>query len=83
MNTPKPKRELCIIACLFCRNPNFRTWAANKSGLVLSEGEAKQFILDTCGVKSRNELDTNEAAGKLFHEKVRAPFLAWQEALTW
>lgn len=45
-----------------------------------NEGTAKAFILNTCGITSRNELDTNPKAAQVFHEAVRTPFLDWKEA---
>lgn len=75
-------RDLCIIACVFCRAPQFWQWADfNSPAVIASADAAKDFILTTCQVKSRVDLDTNEAAGQRFHDLVRAPFLAWKESL--
>ena len=75
-------RDLCIMACVFCRDPQFWQWADIDSQHVIASADAaKTFILDKCQVQSRNELDTNEAAGQRFHTLVRAPFLAWKESL--
>lgn len=75
-------RDLCIMACVFCRDPQFWQWADfNSPAVIASADAAKVFILTTCQVKSRNELDTDEAAGQRFHTLVRAPFLAWKESL--
>lgn len=75
-------RDLCIMACVFCRDPQFWAWADINSNYVIdSANAAKQFILDKCQVKSRNELDSNEAAAQRFHILVRAPFLAWKDYL--
>lgn len=72
------KRELCIMACVFCRDPLFRKWMS-RDGPSINENAAKGIILGVCGVKSRNELDTNPEAAARFHELVRKPFLAWKE----
>ena len=75
-------RDLCIMACVFCRDPQFWQWADfNNPSVIASANAAKDFILNTCQVKSRVELDTNEAAGQRFHDLVRAPFLAWKASL--
>ena len=78
-------RDLCIMACVFCRDPQFQEWCttpAEKAAGWDREEVAKQFILRLCGVLSRNELDTNPEAAKRFHELVRKPFLEWKEANT-
>lgn len=83
-------RELCIMACVFCRDPQFQSWASNeasKIGMVVetcrlpsrNEVYSKAFILHVCGVTSRNELDSNPAAAQRFHDLVRKPFLEWKE----
>ena len=73
-------RDLCIIACIFCRDSQFHQWLAETAGLTKPrDGQAKAFILRVCSISSRNELDTNPDAAYLFHELVRKPFLAWKE----
>lgn len=77
----RPTRELCVMACCFCRDRQFWAWIRelDGTGFDFDERDAKSFILIVCGVKSRNELDTNPEAAKLFHDQVRTPFLAWKE----
>ena len=66
--TPKP-RKLSQIAGALCNDPNFRAWASHTYGDPFPDAEAAaQLIRDTCGVASRRDLDTNEAAAKLFKE---------------
>lgn len=73
-------RELCIMACVFCRDPLFRNFVSQKlGGQYCSESQAKAFILTQCQVTSRNELDTNPEAAKRFHDHIRVPYLAWRE----
>lgn len=82
-------RELCIMACVFCRDPAFHRWISEELSLIPSyrdtsmigpgEAGAKQFILMACEIRSRNELDTNPLAATRFHEMIRKPFLAWKE----
>lgn len=74
-------RELCIMACAFCRYRDFREYLQeiDPQHEPWTEGGAKEFILAACQVKSRNELDSNPAAAQRFHELIRQPFLAWRE----
>lgn len=78
------KRDLCIMACVFCKEPAFQAWVhtqmsgCRNDGCKGSEAEAKAFILKTCDVKSRNDLDRDPAAAERFHELVRKPYLAWK-----
>lgn len=78
----KPTRELCIMACCFCRELRFQQWIFQQTDrtVYIDEDGAKAFIVTACVVKSRNELDTNPEAAQRFHEHVRIPFLAWKEA---
>ena len=64
---------LCILACRWCKDPEFREFAQ-----VESEDAAKRWILLTCQIDSRKELDSLPYAGPLFHEFVREPFMAWK-----
>lgn len=85
-------RDLCIMACIFCREPEFQKWAGAQARAqrwlfigdvdmkVDDDRMAKRFILSQCQVKTRNELDTNPDAAQRFHELVRKPFLEWKEA---
>lgn len=70
-------RELCIMACVFCKSAEFRDWLAH-GGEPVTEAEAKAVVLDVCKVDSRNALDTDPIAAELFHELVRKPFLDWK-----
>lgn len=83
-------RELCIMACVFCRDPLFQEWAIEQvmdqrlalvgcQLTVLNEPVAKAFILHVCEVSSRNDLDVDEDAAQRFHILVRKPFLEWKE----
>lgn len=74
-------RELCIMACSFCRLPDFLTYlqSIDPAAEVWTEGAAKQFILAACEVSSRSDLDRDAEAARRFHERVRAPFIAWRE----
>lgn len=80
-------RQLCVMACAFCRDPLFfdwllslttadgrplQVWAPNAAG-------AKAFILHICEIDSRADLDFDIVAAKRFHERVRIPFVTWKE----
>lgn len=77
-------RELCIMACCFCRDPQFHAWLGRleteRTGetIVFGEESAKAFILASCNVSSRSDLDTNPKAAERFHTLVRKPFLEWK-----
>lgn len=87
----KPNRDLCIMACVFCRDPLFQRWVKMQRDVVQlpcfgkgaplgGEALAKEYILARCGVASRNDLDRHPVAAGLFHQHIREPFLAWKEA---
>lgn len=74
-------RELCIMACVFCRDLQFRVWLSQREGQgrPFSEHEAKHVIMAACQIGSRNELDTNPEAAQRFHDQIRTPYLEWRE----
>ena len=77
--------ELCIMACTFCADPRFFDWVDDRfmpagEFMVRTEAEAKQFILETCDIGSRKELDSSAPAASLFHNEIRKPFMAWRAA---
>lgn len=60
---------LCWLAIGYGPQPEFRDFFH-----VSDEAAAKEFILRTCGVASRKDLDTNSEAADRFHRYVRKPF---------
>ena len=40
---------------------------------------ARHALLVICGIESRKDLDTDPAAAKKLHERVRRPYAAWRE----
>jgi len=40
---------------------------------------AAEYIRTLCGIASRADLDHNAHALYLFHQRIRKPFVAWQE----
>lgn len=75
----KPARDLCIMACVFCRDPVFWAWL-NQAGIACqTSDDAKDAVLDLCAVASRSHIDTDPAAAQRFHQLVRAPFVFWRQ----
>lgn len=88
---PPAKRErmapLCEWAVKACSDKNFQDWASHQHEagggqfkFTSLQEEAKGVILSLCGVASRKELDTDPAAAKRFHERVRLPYQQWLES---
>lgn len=75
-------RDLCIMACVFCRDVAFHNYLASLAPDAgrFDEEEAKDFITGICGIESRSQLDKDPAAAAKFHELVRLPFVAWKDA---
>lgn len=77
--------QLCVMACAFCADPRFFDWVDERfmpagEFMERTETEAKQFILETCGIESRKELDVNKDAAARFHQEIRMPFMTWKAA---
>lgn len=68
--TKQPIGALCRLAVQLCDDALFLDFI----GAVDSE-HAKDFILNSCGILSRKELDTNPEAAKIFHREFRQPFV--------
>lgn len=75
----KPSRELCIMACAFCRDPLFWAWLTEAHVTCSDAERAKTWILFTCGATSRKQLDTEQNTAQRFHQLVRAPFVLWRQ----
>lgn len=73
--------QLCVMACTFCEDANFRHWVSMLDGCCNTAEEAKQFILFVCGVTSRKYLDFNKEAAQKFHSQIREPYLQWKQQL--
>jgi hypothetical protein len=80
--------ELCRWTAIRCEEPAFAAWlesaypaiwAEHFPGLPANEAAA-ECVRNLCGVASRRELDTNEAAAALLHSNVRKPYAAWLKA---
>lgn len=64
---------LCREACDYCAMPAFHEWMG-----AANDDDAKAYILDLCGIKSRKDLDMNERAHDAFVSSIRLPFMRWQ-----
>jgi hypothetical protein len=82
LNVPTPEKigPLCRLACNFCKSQKFRDWLAFFEYQLFDEAEAKIWLLTTCEIQSRKDLDTDTKAAKKFHSRVRRPFMAWHDA---
>jgi len=66
----KPKGgALAKLAGQLCQQEAFQIWMC-----VHDANEAADSIRSMCGIESRAELDHNEAAANLFHQKIRIPY---------
>ena len=68
---------LCRLACQFCQSPDFQDWVSSFEYECINEELAKHFILTTCGIDSRKELDTDKQAEATFHSEIRLPYMKW------
>lgn len=85
------KRErmgpLCEWAVMRCGEVDFQNWAATICRHPGYEEPAhraalaRRIVCTLCGITSRKELDTDPAAAKALHDKVRRPYMAWLESL--
>lgn len=81
-NTYRDLGPICREAIDLCSNYKFREYVryVKRWDMPATEAMAKEFILLTCNVTSRKELDTAEGARELFIEHVRKPFTRWVRA---
>lgn len=61
-------QPLALKAVFLGKNAEFQAWTAKRMqpGAVASEELAKRYICLMCGIKSRSELNTSEAAADKF-----------------
>ena len=68
---PSPSQTAAIL----CKDPQFWRWADERSFMdVKSEAQARQFILDQIGIKSRSELDSSPPMHAKFLDQILNPF---------
>lgn len=74
--------HVSVLSGIFCRNPVFWRFVGERFGkTVSSETECAEFVRNICGVKSRSELDENNDAANIFHERLRKPFVKFNASL--
>ena len=80
------KQHLSQFAALLSTNQNFLQYLTEKAeveGILRpaqwweADDHVARWIRWVCQISSRSELDTNEKAARIFHEKVRKPFNDW------
>lgn len=85
----RTSKDLRVLACMFCKDPQFHAYLRDISkdldgppinSEIIGEYFARIFVLRTCKVESRTELDLNSIAAYRFHQLVRGPFMAWKAA---
>lgn len=63
---------LAKLAGMWCQSKDFQEWCGQESA-----AGARAFILDTCGIDSRADLDHNQASATRFHEEIRIQYADW------
>lgn len=88
VGTPKlepPKAHIgdkCWQAIDLCADKRFWEWvsfATLQGEVITSEAKAKAYILKTCGIESRKDLDTDRDAHERFTVRLFRPFHQWLE----
>jgi hypothetical protein len=75
----KPKgKKLAQRAAMLCNEPAFRLFLADRGVLIPDADAAVVWLRQTCGVQSRAELDSNEAAGRCFLD-LEADYKLWRD----
>jgi hypothetical protein len=76
----EPLGDLCWRAVQWCKEPEFWAWVSTQmwpkdpSQWPVDEEEAKKYVLRTCNVKSRKQLDSSSEARLLFNQLIRGPY---------
>jgi hypothetical protein len=79
---PKPRErlgDLCYRAVQWCNDPEFLRWVASHTDLPrpVTAEKARQWILMSCGVSSRKDLDLNPEAAAAFRRHIVGPYQKW------
>ena len=69
---------LCVLACQWCKEPEFWRWLESAYYRCSSEDQAKAAVLMICRISSRKELDTSRDGAERFHTLIREPFMCWK-----
>lgn len=66
-----------------CKDSDFQRWVAAEGGdkrtfgYAMGEDGARAFIIETCKVDSRKDLDHDRRAAQAYENFVRRPFVQW------
>jgi hypothetical protein len=77
--------ELCKLAAILCADEEFQRWIENDAHVHMddrptetegidAEDRAAIIVRNLCDIQSRRELDHNELAADIFHERIRKPY---------
>jgi len=73
---------MCGIAVKLCKEARFQRWlednfpdASRQFVVGNKEHKARDVICHVCGVTSRKELDTDDAAAEFFRERIYQPYI--------
>jgi hypothetical protein len=70
------------LAYLYCKDPAFWIWADDRSfDNIDNEDAARAYVLNTCGVKSRGDIDRNSTARATWEAMIYEPYRAHREQL--
>lgn len=75
--------ELAKLAGMWCEKPDFQQWARDtysSAHTVKSSHLAADWMRGLCDIKSRAELDSDQASAEIFHRMIRGPYLKHQMA---
>jgi hypothetical protein len=71
-------KGLALLAVHWCKDPKFHEFIRNKLHVdCRNEHEAKEVVLELCGITSRKELMTSESAQYSFDREFRIPFMEY------
>lgn len=73
---------LAKLAGMWCSDPSFWEWLLHAYGWKCeSADDAAALIRQECNVESRAELDSNTEAQRIFHDRIRIPFMRWKQGV--
>lgn len=73
---------LCKLSAILSNDPKFWAWVASTEyGGIGSADDAASYIRSVCKINSRRELDHNPVAAYRFHERIRLPYLAYNDGV--
>ena len=85
---PAPTKDLpsggalAKLAGMWCSDPSFWEWLLHAyAWKCVSADDAATLIRQECNVESRAELDSNTKAERIFHDRIRIPFMRWKQGV--